>query len=223
MATIVETTSTQQTPVTTPAAPVPERKGPSTRALLIAAGVVLAIALGAWMVVSSNSRKEEFAARSLMQARSAALAGNLPVASSELQKLIDTYRGTDAASEAVISLNQIRMINGQSELAAVNLREFLATNPAPRFAAPAQGLLAAALENAGQHAEAAEAFKRAAAAATVGYLKAEYLVDAGRAYRNAGKSAEAQAAYREVIEKYDATTSVTEARVRLAELTGGKV
>jgi tetratricopeptide (TPR) repeat protein len=223
MATIVEPTSTQQTPASTPVTSAPSRKSPSPRTLMIAAGVIAALALGAWMVASSSSRKEEFAARSLMQARSAALAGNLPMASSELQKLIDTYRGTDAASEAVISLNQIRMINGQSELAAVNLREFLATNPPARFAAPAEGLLAAALENAGRHAEAADAFRRAAAAATVGYLKAEYLVDAGRAYRNAGKPAEAQAAYREVLEKFDATTSVTEARVRLAELTGGKV
>jgi outer membrane protein assembly factor BamD (BamD/ComL family) len=223
MATIVESPSTQQTPAPTPVTAAPGRKGPSPRALLIAVGVIAAIALGAWMVTSSSSRKEEFAARSLMQARSAALNGNLPMASSELQKLIDTYRGTDAAREAVISLNQIRMINGQSELAAVNLREFLGTNPPARFAAPAEGLLAAALENAGKHAEAADAFRRAAAAATVGYLKAEYLVDAGRAYRNAGKTAEAQAAYREVIEKYDATTSVTEARVRLAELAGGKL
>ena len=223
MATIVEPTSTQQTPAPTETPSTPARRAPSARALLIGAGVIAAIALGAWMITSSNSRKEEFAARSLMQARSAALNGNLPMASSELQKLIDTYRGTDAAREAVISLNQIRMINGQSELAAVNLREFLATNPAPRYAAPAEGLLAAALENAGKPAEAADAFKRAAEAATVSYLKAEYLVDAGRAYRNAGKIAEAQAAYREVIEKYDATTSVTEARVRLSELTGGKV
>ena len=223
MATIVEPTSTQHSPAMTPDSPAPARKGPSPRTLLIGGGAIAVIALGAWMVTSSNSRKEEFAARSLMQARSAALNGNLPMASSELQKLIDTYRGTDAAREAVISLNQVRMINGQSELAAVNLREFLATNPPARYAAPAEGLLAAALENAGKHGEAAEAFRRAAAAASVGYLKAEYLVDAGRAYRNAGKVAEAQAAYREVIDKYDATTSVTEARVRLSELTGGKV
>ena len=41
------------------------------------------------------------------------------LASSELQRLIETYRGTDAATEAVITLNQVRMVNGQSELAAL--------------------------------------------------------------------------------------------------------
>ena len=86
----------------------------------------------AWFLVTSGQRKEEFAARSLNQARAAAEAGNLPLASSELQKLIQTYKGTDAATEAVITLNQVRMVNGQSELAAVGLRDFLATKPRAR-------------------------------------------------------------------------------------------
>ena len=121
-------------------------------------GAVVAGALIAWFMVTSGQRKEEFAARSLNQARSAAEAGNLPLASSELQKLIRTYKGTDAATEAVITLNQVRMVNGQSELAAVGLRDFLATKPAPEYAAPAYGLLGAALENARKFDEAGDAF-----------------------------------------------------------------
>ena len=38
-----------------------------------------------------------------------------------------------------------------------------------------------------------------------------------------GKNAEAIAAYRTVIEKYPSSTSLTEAQVRLAELTDGKM
>ena len=74
---------------------------------------VLLLGVGAWVVKSSERRKEEFAARSLNQARAAAEAGNLPLASSELQRLIETYRGTDAATEAVITLNQVRMAVSQ--------------------------------------------------------------------------------------------------------------
>src|SRR2546422_3312740 len=120
------------------------------RQLAVAAIAVAAVALVAWFVVSSGRRKEEFAARSLNQARAAAEAGNLPLASSELQKLIQTYKGTDAASEAVITLNQVRMVNGQSELAAVGLRDFLATKPDAKYAAPAYGLAGAAVQNAPQ-------------------------------------------------------------------------
>ncbi len=184
---------------------------------------LLLLGVVAWLVVSSGRRKEEFAARSLNQARATAEAGNLPLASSELQRLIDTYRGTDAATEAVITLNQVRMVNGQSELAAVGIRDFIAKKPARKYLAPAYGLLGTALENSKRPGEAAEAFTNASKSADVDYLRARYLIDAGRAYRSAGKTAEAAAAYREVIQKLPKSASFTEAQVRLAEMTDGKM
>ncbi len=184
---------------------------------------VLLLVAVAWLVVASGRRKEEFAARSLNQARATAEAGNLPLASSELQRLIETYRGTDAATEAVITLNQVRMVNGQSELAAVGLRDFLAKKPPRKYLAPAYGLLGTALENSKRPAEAAEALVNASKSADLEYLKARYLIDAGRAYRSAGKTAEAEAVYREVIQKHPKSSSFTEAQVRLAELTDGKM
>jgi TolA-binding protein len=190
----------------------------------MAGGIVVAVvALLAWFVVTSNQRKEEFAARSLSQARSTAESGNLPLASSELQKVIQTYKGTDAASEAVITLNQVRLVNGQGELAAVGLRDFLATKPDQKYLAPANGLLGAALENSRKWADAAAAFMQASATADVEYLKARYLLDAGRAYVEAGKRAEAESAYRTIVTKYPKSAVMTEAQVRLAELTGGKM
>ena len=149
--------------------------------------ILAVLALAAWFVIASGKRKEQFAARSLNQARAAAEAGNLPLASSELQKLIATYKGTDAASEAVITLNQVRMINGQNELAVVGLREFLASKPSPQYVTPATGLLAAALENSKRWAEAGNAYTQASTSAEVEYLKAKYLVDAGRAFREGGQ------------------------------------
>lgn len=210
-----------------PRAAAPERiersNKPSQRLLMIAGGTLVILALAAWMVVTSGKRKEEFASRALLEARSAAEQGNLPLAAGEFQKIIDTYRGTDAASEAVIGLNQVRMINGQSDLAAVSLREFLASGPEPRFAAPAHGMLAASLENAGRPADAAASYEQASEAATVEYLKAEYLVDAGRAHLAAGKQGDAERAYRAVLSRFPESAAVTEAKVRLAELTGGKI
>ena len=184
---------------------------------------ILLLAVAVWLVLASGRRKEEFAARSLNQARAAAEAGNLPLASSELQRLIETYRGTDAATEAVITLNQVRMVNGQSELAAVGLRDFLAKKPPRKYLAPANGLLGTALENSKRPAEAAAAFTNASKSADLDYLKARYLIDAGRAYRSAGKTKEAEAAYREIIAKHPKSSSFTEAKVRLAELTDGKM
>jgi outer membrane protein assembly factor BamD (BamD/ComL family) len=176
-----------------------------------------------WFILASAKRKEQLAARSLNQARAAAEAGNLPLASSELQRLITTYKGTDAAVEAVITLNQVRMVNGQSELAAVGLREFIASKPPAKYLPPAYGLLGAALENAQKWTDAGDAFSNASKAADLEYLKAQYLIDAGRAYREGGKTQQATAAYREVVQKYSKSSSMTEAQVRLAELTDGKM
>jgi outer membrane protein assembly factor BamD (BamD/ComL family) len=193
------------------------------RPLLAALAVLVLGAVVVWFIMASQKRKEQFAARSLNQARAAAEAGNLPLASSELQRLITTYKGTDAAYEAVISLNQVRMINGQSELAAVGLREFVASKPPEKYVAPAYGLLGAALENSKRWAEGAEAYTQASNAAAVPYLKADYLISAGRAYREGGRTADATRAYRTVIQKYSDSPSFTEAQVRLAELTAGKM
>lgn len=220
MATTVEPTTRERTSAA--AAGTPWYRDRNRQLAAIAGALVVAVLIG-WFTVTSGRRKEEFAARSLNQARSAAEAGNLPLASSELQKLIQTYQGTDAAREAVITLNQVRMVNGQSELAVVGLRDFLATKPAPEYAAPAYGLLGAALENAQRFADAAEAFRNAAQAADVDFLKARHLVNAARAFREGGKTEQAIAAYREIIQKYPKTSSFTEAQVRLAEMTDGKM
>ena len=124
---------------------------------------------------------------------------------------------------AARSLNQVRMVNGQSELAVVGLREYLASKPAEKYMAPAYGLLGAALENSKRWAEAAQAYTQASNAAELDYLKASYLVDAGRAYREAGKIQDAERAYRTVLQKYAKSPRFTEAQVRLAELTDGKM
>ena len=52
-------------------------------------------------------------------------------------------------------------------------------------------------------------------------MKAEYLVDAGRAYTGAGDKTKAIETYRRVLKDYPESTAKTEAEVRLSELTAG--
>ena len=196
---------------------------PARRNLVL--GVVsglLVVGAGAWFWKTSAARKEAFASQAVQQARVAAEQGNLPLAASELQKITQTYGGTRSAVEAMLVLNQVRMVNGQTELAVVGLREFIAKNPPMEYRVPAYGLLGVALENTKKPAEAAAAYLAAAAAAEVDFLKAQYLIDAGRAWAQAGKPVEAEKAYREIIANYPKTAALTEAKVRLAELTKGQ-
>lgn len=187
------------------------------------AGAVVVLALGAWVVTETGQRRQLRAAEALDQARNIAESGNLPLAASELQKIIETFSGTDAATEAVVTLNQVRMVNGQSELAVVSLQDYLKTNPKKVYKVPAQGLLGEALENAGRPEEAGAAYMGASEDAEVDYLKAQYLLSAARAYSNAGKVDEAVKALQTIIDKYPKTTALTEARVRLAEFTQGRM
>lgn len=195
-------------------------RDPQNRYIAAGVGVAL-VAVVVWLVMMSGRRKEDFANRALDQARGAAESGNLPLAASEFQKVISTYGGTAAAQEAVINLNQVRLINGQQELAAVNLQDFLKTNPDPQFKSPAYGLLGRAYENSKRPGEAAAAYENASKIAEFEYLKADLLMDAARAYGDAGQKDKAVATYRSIIKDYPKSSSKVEAEVRLAELTGG--
>jgi outer membrane protein assembly factor BamD (BamD/ComL family) len=219
MATTAEATSLKH--ATAPAAATPWYKD-RTRQLGLAAGAVIVILLGTWLVISSDRRKEAFAQRMLSQAIATADRGNLGQASAELQRVIQTFRGTGAAGEAVLALNWVRLNNNQGAIAAQDLRAFIATNPPPRLASGASALLAAAEENAGRFAEAGAAYESAAKASDMPNIQAAHLVDAGRAYRLAGKREDAVRVYRTVVEKHAETPSSPEAQVRLAELTAGR-
>jgi outer membrane protein assembly factor BamD (BamD/ComL family) len=188
---------------------------------VVLGGVVAVVALVTWVVLMSGRRKEAFAGRALDQATDIAESGNLPLAASELQKVITTYGGTKAAQEAVIRLNQVRLVNGQYELAAVGLQDFAKSGPAEEFRATVYGLLGRALENAKRPAEAAAAYLDASEAADATYLKAEDLMDGARAYVNAKDTAKAIDTYRRLLKDYPKSSSKTEAEVRLAELTSG--
>jgi outer membrane protein assembly factor BamD (BamD/ComL family) len=216
MATTVEATSVKHNAA--PASGTPWYKD-RTRQLAVAVGAVVVIALGAWLVISSGRRKEAFAQRMLSQAIATADRGNYGQASAELQRVIQTYRGTQAAGEAVLALNWVRLNNNQGAIAIQDLRAFVATNPPPRLASGANALVGAAEENARNFAAAAAAYENAAKAADMANIQAAHLVDAGRAYRLAGKREDAIRVYRNVVEKHAGSPSVPEAQVRLAELT----
>lgn len=203
---------------TEPAGSLMEWVDRNQKLLMLAGGAILIAGLAGWLVVSSAKRKELFASQQLGAARSIAESGDLPRAAGEFQRIAEGFRGTDGAQEAVIALNQVRLISGQQELAVVGLQEFLAAGPEPKFAAPASGLLGAALENTGKHAEAADAYAKASETATSPYLKAEYLMQSARAWMTAGQKDKAIAAYQSVVDTYAETAFLTEAKLRLAEL-----
>ena len=189
-------------------------------------GVIAAIgliALSTWFVIESGKRRELAASSLLESAWSAQDQGNLPQASSDFQRVVDTYGGTDAAKQASLALNQVRIESGQSQLAHDDIQSFLGQNPGPDFAAAANQLLGVALENLNRPADAALAYQRAAELATADHVAAEALLAGARALRAAGDNDAAAQLLRDLLAKYPETLVATEAKVRLGELTKGSM
>lgn len=193
------------------------------RLLAIVGGVAVVVALVAWFMITAGNRKEAFAAQAVEEARAAAEQGNLPLAVQQFEQVATTYAGTAAAFDATLGMVQARLVNDQAELAIATLTEFLGNNPPATYAAPANGLLGTAYENTGKFGDALAAYRKASGLATTDYLKATYLLDAGRAARLSGDATQATTIYREIIDTYGETAATTEARVRLAELNLGVI
>lgn len=191
--------------------------------LLSWAGVVAVIAAGVgWWSVVAGQRKAAAAEQALNTAQQQLEQGDLGQAAGGLNRVIEEFRGTNAAHTAVLLLNEVRLGQGQATLAARDLEQY--APQAPRtHQAQAYALLGAAWEDAGEPARAAQSYERAAAAARWDYQAAEALLDAARGHLSAGDTTAAAGAYRRVVEQYPETEQVVEARVRLAELTGGAI
>ncbi len=193
------------------------------KAIGIAAGVVFVLGLAGWYVVESGRRKQTQAQSALDQAWASMDGGNYPEASTGFQKVAQNYAGTDAAYEAALALNQVRMLSGQSQLAVEDLRKLVASNPPASYGSAARAHLAMALENTGKPAEAATEYLKAAELAPEVFRKVDALLSAARAYRSTGKDTEAAGVLSDLIKKYPKETAgIAEAEVRLAEITKGR-
>jgi tetratricopeptide (TPR) repeat protein len=185
----------------------------------LGAGAVLAAGLFAWYLLSARTA-ERNAGRELEQGRLAWESKNYALAASVLSHVIENYASTHAAEEGHLLLAQVRLAQGQWQQAIAVLTRF-APRADKNFQAQAYGLLGAAYENAGRARDAATAYERAADVALYPFLRAQFLSDAGRAWVAAGDTGRALGAYRTIVEKLDSTAGVTEAKVRIGELTRG--
>ena len=179
---------------------------------------VAIIVLAVWLYVTSEQRKQLFAAQALTQARAEADAGNLPLAANDLTRLIERYGGTRAGDDAAILLNDVLLLQGQTGVAVQNLQKFVGGSHSKEVLASGWSLLGNGLEAQRKFKDAAAAYRKVADVAPHDFLRAQGLLDAGRVLTISGDSAGARAAYSEVLEKYGQIAQAAEARVRLGEL-----
>ncbi len=186
-------------------------------------GAIMVVGAGLFIWnLSTQRRSEEIASRDLQGARFAFENQNLPLAASELAKVVENYSGTNAAAEARLLLANVRLMQGQPQQAVAVMKDY-APGAASAYRAQAYGLLGGAYENMGRFREAGEAYENSSAAARLDFMKAQFLADAGRAWTVAGDTAKAVADYQRILKDYAKEGAATEAKVRLGELRKGTV
>jgi tetratricopeptide (TPR) repeat protein len=186
------------------------------------AAAIGVIAVAGWLYLETGRRRALAGVDALDRARAAFDSGNLPVASTEFQRVAQSFRGTDAGFAAELAVNEVRLASGQAQIAADELKKFAESGPPAFFESGAWMLRGGALENLKKFDEAAESFAKSAAVAEEDYRKVDALLAQARALRFADKDRPAIDVYRAIIQAHTRDVpGVAEAEVRLAELTAG--
>jgi predicted negative regulator of RcsB-dependent stress response len=171
---------------------------------------------GLWFFQRSRALRQQNAEKAYFQARQAAVAGNLPLAVSDLKKVVTRYQGTRAGTQAVLFLAQALYDQKKHKEGIAELEKALGDAP-DDFIPSIHVMIAAGHEELKDFAAAAAAYKAASAATRFPAEKAQYLAAAGRAYMAGGKPAEAKAIWTELAAD-ETGPMAAEARVRLGEL-----
>jgi predicted negative regulator of RcsB-dependent stress response len=183
----------------------------------IAIGVlVVALAGIAWVVAKQyRDRRADAAEVALNRARQSYAQGNLPLAQTDLRRVIARYGGSSAGSQATMLLAQAFYEQGKADSGLKVLNE---GDAASTDEAAFEALKGAGFEQKKEYPQAAERYRAAANLANAKIAKDRYMADAARALTSAAKKDEAAAIWT-ALAKDPASTFAAEAKVRLGELT----
>ena len=172
---------------------------------------------GIWFYERSQSLKSERAERAYFAAQQS-IPGNLPLAESDLRKLITRYDGTSAAQQARLTLAQLLFDENKFAQGIDALKQALpALEKSPDFASPAHLMMAAGYEQMKKFTEAAGEYAAAAKAARFDQDRQRYESSQAHALLLAGKRDEAKAIWTKLAADSKGTVA-GEARVRLGEM-----
>ena len=184
-----------------------------SRQLTIAAIAMAAVVGGGWLYARSRSMRAERGDQALSAARATYASGNIPLAQSDLQKLVTRYRGTAAGAQGKILLARVLFEQGKTDEGLKVLDEAGGSEVGPEVTA----MRAAGLEQKGQYAQAADRYLEASRAAEKGPSADSYRADAARAFALAGKGEQARQIWAELAAD-KSSFYAAEARIRLGEL-----
>ncbi len=187
-----------------------------SRQLMYGSIGLLVVAGGFWFYRHSNEKQAQSASTALTEAQSAVMSGNIPLAQSSLEKLVQRYGSTPSGAQARVLLAQVHYDKGEYQQGMKELEPV--TNDGDAYtSAAALNLTAAGLEQTGKYPEAAAEYEKAAAKAPFKIDHDVYMASAARVLTTAGKTADALKIW-SALASDDQSAAAAEAKVRLGEL-----
>jgi predicted negative regulator of RcsB-dependent stress response len=189
-----------------------------SREVIISGIVVAVLAGGGWFYYRSQELKAERAEKAYFTAQRSVAAGNLPLAESDLKKMIGRYDGTPASMEARIQLAQILFDQGKYQAGIDELKAGEGKMAKSQdYGAGFHRVLAAGYEQLKKYSEAAAEYENAAKVERFDADRQRDMSLAAQAYLNGGNKAKAKEIWTAL--GADSKGVVAgEARVRLGEL-----
>jgi tetratricopeptide (TPR) repeat protein len=180
---------------------------------------VVALAAGGWFYNRSKDLKAERAEKAYYQAQRSVTAGNLPLAESDLKKMIERYDGTQASTLARLELAQLLYNQGKYQQGIDQLKGAEdKIGSSKDFGAAVHMVMAAGYEQLKNYNAAAEQYEKASKAARFDADRQRHLAAAAMDYLQAGNKEKARQIWTDL--GADSKGAVAgEARVRLGELT----
>ncbi|MEO7086907.1 MAG: tetratricopeptide repeat protein [Gemmatimonadaceae bacterium] len=190
----------------------------NSRALSIAASVIVVAGAGYWFYMRSKQIQEMNAEKALNTAKQSMQAGNIPLAQSDIQKVYARYEGTAAGVQAGMLLAQMDFDTGKSQDGISILEKLAGSSSASSMQATILSLEGDGYSQMGKPDEAAKKYDAAADATRFELEKAYQRSKAARAYQAAGNVAKAREIWTQLANDPSAVSMSSEAHVRLGEL-----
>lgn len=189
----------------------------NSKALTIAAIVIVAAAAGFWFWGRSRQIQEANAQRALLNAKQSLSSGNLPLAQTDLQSVYSRYGSTEAGVEAAMLLATISYDNNKPQDGISLLEKAAGSSAASTVQGTIRNLEGDGYAQMGKLTDAAKQYEQAAGATSFALEKGFYQSKAARAYQAAGDTAKARQIWT-ALANDQSSSMATEAKVRLGEL-----
>ena len=190
------------------------------RVLMGLAAIVILFG-GAWFYRRSGQIKAERAESAYFQARQAMVSGNAPLALTDLRTVTTRYEGTPGAAQAALTIAQILFDQGKFQEGMAELDKVARSRP-EEMAPSIHVMLGAGHEGLKQFDKAAAEYQTAAELTRFPNDAAAFRANAARAFMAGGKPDSARVIWAALAAEPEGTM-VSEARVRLGELTAAAV